>query len=296
MHRLLVFALVGLIAQLVDGALGMAYGVTSSSLLLLYGLAPAAASASVHLAETVTTALSGFAHWRLGNLHRPTIRGLVIPGAIGAFTGAVLLSSLPAQRVRPVVAGFLLMLGVYILVRFALAAVPRAQRPPRVRLRYVVPLGFVAGLLDATGGGGWGPIATPALMVRGNLPPHQVVGSVSIAEFVVAVSATLGFTLTLGWEAVAWAQVAALVAGGAVAAPMAAWMARKLPAQVLGVMVGTAVLLVNLRTLFGAAGITGLARLVGYAVVAAVCLGLLVQVTVRSRRAAVSQVQHPATD
>ena len=296
MHRLLVFALVGLVAQLVDGALGMAYGVTSSSLLLLYGLTPAAASASVHLAETITTALSGLAHWRLGNWHKPTLRGLVLPGAVGAFLGAVLLSSLPAARVRPLVAGFLLILGVYILVRFALASTPRRPRPPRIRLRYVVPLGFVAGLLDATGGGGWGPIATPALMVRGTLPPHQVVGSVSIAEFAVALSATLGFALSLGWEAVAWAQVAALVAGGAVAAPLAAWMARKLPAQVLGVLVGTAVLLVNLRTLFGATGITGLARATGYVVVAAVCFGLLVQVAVRSRRAAVSQVQHPATD
>ncbi|HEY8488975.1 MAG TPA: sulfite exporter TauE/SafE family protein [Thermaerobacter sp.] len=296
MHRLLVFALVGLVAQLVDGALGMAYGVTSSSLLLLYGLAPAAASASVHLAETITTAVSGLSHWRMGNWHRPTVRGLVLPGAAGAFLGAVPLASLPAERVRPVVAGFLLILGVYILVRFTLAAMPRSQRPPRLRLRHVMPLGFIAGLLDATGGGGWGPIATPALMVRGTLPPHQVVGSVSIAEFAVAVSATLGFALTLGWQGVAWLQVAALVAGGAVAAPLAAWMARKLPAQVLGVMVGTAVLLVNLRTLFGAAGITGLARLLGYGVVAAVCLGLLIQAAVRSRRGAMTQVQHPATD
>mgnify|MGYP001368912153 CR=1 FL=1 len=284
MHRLLVFALVGLVAQLVDGALGMAYGVTSSSLLLLYGVAPAAASASVHLAETLTTAVSGLSHWRLGNIDGPTVRGLVLPGALGAFTGAVLLASLPGERVRPFVAGFLLVLGVYILARFALAAVPGRNRPPRIRRRYLMPLGFVAGLLDATGGGGWGPIATPALMVRGNLPPYKVVGSVSVSEFAVALSATLGFAVSLGWQAVNGWQVGALVAGGALAAPLAAWMARRLPAQVLGVLVGTVVLLVNLRTLFGAAGISGLARVLVYAATAAVGLALLVQAARRSRR------------
>lgn len=284
MHRLFVFALVGLLAQLVDGALGMAYGVTSSSLLLLYGLAPAAASASVHLAEVITTAASGLSHWRLGNIDRPTVRGLLLPGAAGAFSGAVLLSSLPGEQVRPYVAGFLLILGVYILVRFALAAGPARDRAPRIRLRYVVPLGFVAGLLDATGGGGWGPIATPALMVRGSLPPHKVVGSVSISEFVVALSATLGFAVSLGWEAVDWSLVGALVAGGAAAAPLGAWLARRLPPHVLGILVGTAVLLVNLRTLCRVADITGLGRTLVYGLTVAVSLALLVHAVRKHRR------------
>ncbi|PZN06418.1 MAG: permease [Bacillota bacterium] len=285
MHRLLVFALAGLVAQLVDGALGMAYGVMSSSLLLVYGLSPAAASASVHLAELVTTATSGISHWRLGNVDRVTVLGLIVPGAVGAFSGAVLLSSLPGDLVRPYVAGFLLLLGTYIVLRFALAAEPGIYPATPIRRRFLMPLGLMAGLLDATGGGGWGPIATPALMVRGYLPPHKVVGSVSASEFVVALSATLGFAVSLGWSPVNWLQVGALVAGGAMAAPLGAWLARRLPSPVLGVLVGTAVLLVNLRTLCSAADITGAARTATYGLTACTCLAFLVHAIRKSRRA-----------
>lgn len=286
MHRLLVFALAGLVAQLVDGALGMAYGVMSSSLLLMYGLSPAAASASVHLAELITTATSGISHWRLGNVDGATVRGLIVPGAIGAFSGAVLLSSLPGDRVKPYVAGFLLLLGVYIILRFSLGNGPVNPRAPRTRRRFLAPLGLIAGLLDATGGGGWGPIATPALMVRGHLPPHKVVGSVSLSEFVVALSATLGFAVSLGWDPVDWLQVGALVVGGTVAAPLGAWLARRLPPPVLGVLVGTAVLLVNLRTLCHAADITGAGRAATYGLTLATCLVFLVHAIRKSRRAA----------
>lgn len=285
MHRLLVFALAGLVAQLVDGALGMAYGVTSSSLLLLYGLSPAAASASVHLAELVTTATSGLSHWRLGNVDRATAFGLVVPGAVGAFSGAVLLSSLPGDLVKPYVAGFLLLLGAYIVLRFALGAGPGIYQAPPTRRRFLVPLGLIAGLLDATGGGGWGPIATPALMVRGHLPPHKVIGSVSVSEFVVALSATLGFAVSLGWETVNWLQVGALVAGGTAAAPLGAWLARRLPSPVLGVLVGTAVLLVNLRSLCAAADITGVGRTATYLLTVTTCLAFLVHAIRKSRRA-----------
>ena len=283
MTRLLVFAIVGLMAQLVDGALGMAYGVTSTSLLLLYGVAPALASASVHLAETITTGVSALSHWRLGNVDRTTVWGLVMPGAVGAFLGAVLLSSLPGDRIRPWVSAFLLLLGVFILIRFALGATPAHSFSPRPRRRYLLPLGFLAGLLDATGGG-WGPIATPSLMLRGDLPPHKVVGSVSLSEWAVALSATLGFALSLGWESVQWPLVGALVLGGSLAAPLAAWMARRLPAQVLGVLVGTAVLLVNLRTLLGAVDLREALRWPAYALTLAVCGGLLLHASRRSRQ------------
>lgn len=286
MTRLLVFAIVGLMAQLVDGALGMAYGVTSTSLLLLYGVAPALASASVHLAETITTAVSAASHWRLGNVDRATVWGLVVPGATGAFLGAVLLSSLPGDRMRPWVSAFLLLLGIFILVRFGLGVMPATSRAPRLRRRYFLPVGFLAGLLDATGGGGWGPIATPTLMLSGHLPPHKVVGSVSLSEWAVALSATLGFALSLGWESVQWPLVGALVIGGSLAAPLAAWMARRLPAQVLGVLVGTAVLLVNLRALLGAIDLGEALRLPAYALTLAVCGALLIHTTRRSRQEA----------
>src|SRR5919201_3599871 len=145
MQNLIVLVIVGLIAQLVDGALGMAYAAPSATLVLAAGYAPATASASVHLAELGTTAVSGLSHWRFGNVDWRTVRRIGIPGAVGAFVGAVVLSSISADVAKPWMAGILLALGVYILVRFSVGGVPRPKGRPYVRGRYLAPLGLGAG-------------------------------------------------------------------------------------------------------------------------------------------------------
>ena len=253
MKKLIVFVFVGFIAQLIDGSLGMAYGVTSSTLLLTFGVAPAVASASVHLAEVVTTAASGASHWKFGNVDRRMAFRLIIPGSVGAFVGACFLSNLPGDLIKPYVSLFLLALGFYIIYRF-LVLNGRAPSTPGKQWsnKQLVPLGLVAGFLDATGGGGWGPIATPVLLANKSTEARKVVGTVDTSEFAVALSATLGFVISLGWEQVNWHWVLTLMAGGVVAAPIAAWLVRKLPSHLLGVLVGGLIILTNVRTLLHA--------------------------------------------
>ncbi len=192
MRKLLVLALFGMAAQLVDGGLGMAYGLTSSTLLLAFGLAPAVASASVHLAEVGTTLASGLAHHKLGNTDWRTVRWLAVPGAIGAFSGAVLLSNLHADAARPFIALFLSVLGLYLLVRFAFLGGAIKLREGSVSTKLLAPLGMIAGFLDAVGGGGWGPVTTSTLVASERIEPRRVIGSVDTAEFVVALAASAG--------------------------------------------------------------------------------------------------------
>lgn len=257
MRKLIVLAVVGLVAQLVDGALGMAYGVTSSSLMLAVGLSPAAASASVHLSEIGTTLVSGASHWRFGNVDWAVVRRLGLPGAIGAFAGATFLSSLSTDVATPWMAGLLLLLGLYVLVRFTLGRIRSVNDAPPLRSRFLTPLGLVAGFIDATGGGGWGPVATPTLLVSGRIEPRKVIGSVDTSELLVALAASLGFLIGIGGEGVRAGYVLALLAGGVLAAPLAAYLVRVIPAQMLGSMVGGVIILTNARTLLRTAGITG---------------------------------------
>ncbi|HMR23667.1 MAG TPA: sulfite exporter TauE/SafE family protein, partial [Micropruina sp.] len=179
MQRLLLLGLVGLAAQIVDGALGMGYGVTSTSLLLLAGLSPALASASVHLAEMGTNIASGVSHWRLGNVDWSLVWKLGVPGAVGAFAGATFLSQLSTDWAKPGMAIILALLGLYILLRFAFRAprVAHARKSPH-RARFLVPLGLAGGFVDATGGGGWGPVSTTSLLSAGKTAPRTVIGSV----------------------------------------------------------------------------------------------------------------------
>ncbi|MBB5476514.1 sulfite exporter TauE/SafE family protein [Micromonospora parathelypteridis] len=275
MRKLLILALVGLAAQLIDGSLGMAYGLTSSTLLLVAGVAPAAASASVHLAEIGTTLAAGVAHWRFGNVDWRVVTRIALPGAIGAFAGATLLSSISTESAAPWMAGILFTLGAYLLVRFA-----RPLRTDRVggrlRGRFLGPLGLVAGFVDATGGGGWGPVATPALLVSGRMEPRKVIGSVDTAEFVVAGAASVGFLIGLGTEGFLLPTVAALLVGGLIAAPLAAWLVRIVPAQLLGAAVGGVIVLTNARTLVRSAELDGPAGPAVYALLAAGWLAALV--------------------
>lgn len=249
MRKLIVLALVGFAAQLVDGALGMAYGLTSTSLLLLFGIAPAVASASVHMAEVVTTAASGISHWKFGNVDKTVVKNLIIPGSIGAFAGACLLGSIPGNLAKPYVALFLLILGFYVLCRFLFRKTEITQKLRKPKRRFLVSLGLIAGFVDSTGGGGWGPIATPILLSRKRMEPRKVIGSVDTSEFFIAVSATLGFLISLGWGNIHWTWVAVLMIGGVFAAPIAAWLVRILPSRLLGVLVGGLIIMTNSKTL-----------------------------------------------
>ncbi|MCZ7436435.1 sulfite exporter TauE/SafE family protein [Micromonospora sp. WMMC241] len=287
MRKLLVLALVGLLAQLVDGALGMAYGLTSSTLLLVAGVAPAAASASVHLAEIGTTLAAGVSHWRFGNVDWKVVGRIALPGAIGAFAGATFLSSISTESAAPWMAAILFTLGAYLLIRFSRPL--RANRAGgRLRSRFLAPLGLVAGFVDATGGGGWGPVATPALLVSGRMEPRKVIGSVDTSEFVVAGAASIGFLIGLGSEGFLLPTVAALLVGGLIAAPIAAWLVRIVPAQVLGAVIGGVIVLTNARTLLRAGELGGPVPALVYAVLAAgwvAAVTLAVRALRRARRA-----------
>src|SRR3954452_13511895 len=247
MRRLLVVAFVGLLAQLVDGSLGMAYGVTSSTLLLTVGVAPAAASAAVHLSEIGTSLVSGISHTRFGNVDWRTVSVLAAPGFVGAFAGATLLSHVDAGLATPFVAATLLALGGYVIWRFLVLAGRRPAFGGRPGVRFLGPMGLGAGALDAIGGGGWGRVGTTSLLSSGRLEPRKVVGSVDTSEFVVALGGSLGFLLALGSEGIAGVFVLALLVGGVVAAPVAAWLVRVLPARVLGVGAGGLIVLTNAR-------------------------------------------------
>ena len=249
MKTLVLLALAGLGAQLVDGSLGMAYGVTSTTLLLAIGTNPAAASATIHLAEIGTTLASGLSHWKFGNVDWKVVAKVGVPGAVGAFAGATVLSSLSTEVAAPVMSLILLALGAYLLVRFTLRGIDRRNLGKPVRKRFLSPLGLVAGFVDATGGGGWGPVGTPALLASGRMEPRKVIGSIDTSEFLVALAASLGFLLALGSQGINFAWVAALLIGGLVAAPIAAWLVRHVPPRLLGSLVGGIIVLTNTRTL-----------------------------------------------
>ena len=247
MRSLLIFTLVGVGAQLVDGALGMAFGVTASTLLVLSGVGAAQASAAVHLAEVGTTFASGVSHWRFKNIDWPMVAKLGIPGAVGAFLGATLLSSLSTESAAPVMAGILLAIGVYVLLRFSL------RRPPVFSslssshsAKFLAPLGLFGGFIDASGGGGWGPVTTSTLLSRGKTAPRTVIGSVSASEFMVSVSASLGFLIGLRDEFLSnLPVVAGLAVGGVIAAPFAAWLVSRVSPALLGTAVGGVIVLTN---------------------------------------------------
>ncbi|WP_405612989.1 sulfite exporter TauE/SafE family protein [Streptomyces sp. NBC_00076] len=249
MRTLILLALAGLGAQLVDGSLGMAYGVTSTTLLLAMGTNPAAASATVHLAEIGTTLMSGASHWRFGNVDWKVVAKIGVPGAVGSFLGATVLSKLSTEVAEPAMSLILLGLGLYVMSRFTLRGLPEDRLGKPLGKRFLTPLGLVAGFLDATGGGGWGPVGTPALLASGRMEPRKVIGSIDTSEFVVAVAASLGFLLSLGSQGLKWTWVLAFLLGGLIAAPVAAWLVRMVPPRVLGSAVGGVIIVTNVQTL-----------------------------------------------
>jgi uncharacterized protein len=256
MRNLLVLGIVGFFAQLIDGSLGMAYGVTSTTMLIGFAaLTPALASTVVHISEVATTAASGVSHWRFGNVDWGKILWLAVPGGVGAFLGAVVLVQvISAEAAEPLVAIFLFLLGVYVLARFAFSRTAEIVRNLPIPRKFLAPLGLVAGFLDAAGGGGWGPISTPTLLSSGRMEPRKVVGTVDTSEFVVAFCASIGFLISLSFAEIPWGIVGALLVGGVIAAPIAAWIVKHLNARVLGTAVGGFILLVNARTFLNAVG------------------------------------------
>ena len=240
----LLYVIIGFVAQMIDGAIGMAYVVTASSVLLCLGVPPATASACVHAAETFTTGASGLAHWRVGNVDRNLLLRLAIPGMIGGAIGAYALAELPGEALKPFISAYLLVLGVFIVWK-ALAVRPVEAPAPRA----VAPLGLFGGMLDAIGGGGWGPIVTSTLLGQGTTPRYAI-GSVNIAEFFVTLIISTTFFLTVGLSL--WPIIAGLIIGGVIAAPFAAMATKHIPDKVLMLLVGCVVVLLSLRTILPA--------------------------------------------
>jgi uncharacterized membrane protein YfcA len=235
-----IILLIGFAAQMVDGALGMAYGVTASSFLLAAGLPPVQVSATVHLAETFTTGASAVSHQRLGNVDRELFGRLVIPGVLGAAAGAYALASLPGESLKPWIAGYILTMGIVVFSK-AFTQVPPVKVASKVR-----SLGFFGALVDAMGGGGWGPIVASTLLARGN-EARFTVGTVNAVEFFVTITSSAVFLMTIGFGM--WKVVIPLAFGGILAAPLAAMLCKRIPHKPMLAIVGVVIIAVSLRTL-----------------------------------------------
>jgi uncharacterized membrane protein YfcA len=239
--QVLLYIFVGFIAQMIDGSLGMGYGVTSTSFLLAFGVSPAIASASVHSSEVVTTLVSGLSHKTFGNVDSKLFRRLLIPGMAGAFIGACLLAVIPTNTIKPYISGYLLIMGVVIVYKvFKKAKV--SETPTKI-----VPLGLIGGFFDAIGGGGWGPIVTSTLVAKGN-EPHITIGTVNAAEFFVTVVEAM--TLAVLLKTLYWKAIIGLIVGGVVAAPLAAYTCRKIPVRILMGLVGILIIALSIRTIY----------------------------------------------
>ena len=273
MWVLLLVSVAGFLAQLVDGAMGMAFGITSTSLLLFLAYSPAAASAIVHLAEIATSSISGIAHIRYKNVDWHALVKVAVPGSIGAFIGAVLLSNIDLSASRPWTASVLLALGVLILYRFTRSSILGKKR--RARARWLAPLGLVGGFVDSTGGGGWGPMVTTSLTASNALEPRKAIGTTNTAEFAISIAASIGFLLGLGAEQIPWDAVLALLIGGVIAAPVAAWLVSKAPQRLLGILVGNFIVFLNVRQLIISLEVNATISVVLFSLVAAVAVAAL---------------------
>ncbi|HMN52811.1 MAG TPA: sulfite exporter TauE/SafE family protein [Sphingopyxis sp.] len=228
---LLPFILIGFAAQLVDGALGMAFGVICNTLLVaVLGVSPAVASARIHVVEVFTTGVSGISHLLHRNIEWPLFFRLLIPGVVGGVLGAYVLTSLHADMVKPFVLAYLVAIGIWLLVR-GLLYPPKIQKPT-----VIAPLGLIGGFLDAAGGGGWGPVVTSNLLVQG-AEPRQVVGTVNSVEFFLTLAVSATFIWNLGFADVAGATLGLLI-GGVLAAPLGAFMAKRFSPKLMLVLVG----------------------------------------------------------
>ncbi len=238
---------VGLLAQTIDGALGMAYGITSSSFLLAVGVPPAMASGATHLAEVFTTGVSGVSHLKMGNINKRLFLSLLIPGIVGALIGTYILANVDGQALKPYISFYLLLMGLYVFSK----AFKRIRAQHEIHLKKVVPLAMVGGFMDTTGGGGWGPIVTTTLVGSGH-DPKTTIGSVNFAEFFLTVTVAASFFSIL--DETVWLMVAGLAMGGLVAAPFAAYITKHLKTKTLLMLVGTVITTVSCYNLYRAVG------------------------------------------
>ena len=293
MGRLLLVGLAGFMACLVDGALGMGFGPTASSILLGSGLSPAATSTTVNLAKVVTGLASGVSHWRFGNVDRSLVLRLAIPGMVGALIGVTVLTNVDGDALRPILAALLMLVAIRILVRFGrLKPVSAATATADAEAHQSEPLpewnsrgtAIAAGAGGVTNGmiGAWGPVVTPFLLHRG-LPPRFAIGSVNTAEVAVAVVASGSLLAKLGSSGLDIGVVLAMLIGGVLAAPLAAYVIRFLPARGLGVAVAGLLMVTNLRELSTWADL-GAVRWVAYGAVVVLCLAVGLIPSMRARR------------
>jgi uncharacterized membrane protein YfcA len=236
------FVLAGFIAQMIDGALGMAYGVSASTFLLSFGVPPAAASASIHTSEIFTSGVSGLMHLKFQNVNKKLFKTLLLPGVIGAALGAVVLSSLEQYNyiLKPVIALYTLYLGI-LIIRKALKGAKR-----KIKIKNIPRLATFGGFMDSIGGGGWGPIVSSTL-IAGGRHPRYTIGSVNLTEFFVALASSITFIAIIGISH--WAVIAGLILGGIIAAPIAALLSKKLPVKTMMLLVGSMVILISIRIL-----------------------------------------------
>lgn len=235
---------VGLLAQTVDGALGMAYGITSSSFLMATGSTPAVASASVHIAEVFTTGVSGISHVKLGNVNRSLFLRLLIPGMLGASLGAWTVSTVDADVIKPFISVYLFLMGLYIVSKIFRVIQVRKEAP-----KHVAKLGLLGGYVDAVGGGGWGPVVTTTLVGTGQ-DPRTTIGSVNLAEFFLTFISASVFAMLI--DETPWPTVAGLVVGGLFAAPFAAYLTKHLHTKTLLAIVGSVIALISAYNLYRA--------------------------------------------
>lgn len=241
MNTVIIFILIGFSAQIIDGAIGMAYGVISTSILLSIGIPPAAASASVHTSEVVTTFVSGLSHLKFKNVDKNLLNKLIIPGVIGGVLGAYILTAIPGGKIKPFIAVYLLIMGLLIIWK----AFKKVQE--KKILNKIFPLALAGGFFDATGGGGWGPIVTSTLVARGN-NPRLTIGSVDTSEFFITVAEVVTFIAILGL--MHWDVIVGLMIGGVIAAPLAAYVCKKIPSRKLMVIVGILIIVLSIRTIY----------------------------------------------
>jgi uncharacterized membrane protein YfcA len=231
------FILIGFTAQLIDSALGMAFGVVGAALLLALGMPPASASAAIHAAESFTSGVSGISHALQRNVDWRLFRRLVVPGIVGGLIGAFILVHLDIGIARPVVLTYLGAVGLYLMWR-------GARRPQTYRdLKFVGGLGFVGGVLDGSGGGGWGPVVTANLLAQGG-EPRRVIGTTNASEFFVTVTIAASFIGTLGWQSFG-VMATGLLIGGVLGAPVGAWLVRRLRAELIVTAAGVLLLLAS---------------------------------------------------
>ena len=230
--------LVGLIAQIVDGALGMAYGITATTFLLSTGFSPAIASAAIHIAEIFTTGASGLSHWQMGNINPKLFRSLIIPGIIGGITGVFLITNIDASFIRPWIAIYLLIMGFYVFIK----AFKIKSFNSDLKKKKIFPLAFFGGFIDSLGGGGWGSVVSSKLLGSGH-EPRKTIGSVNAAEFFLTISTGLSFAFLIG--IFYWEVVAGLIVGGIIAAPVSAKITSKLPVKYLMIFVGVMIMMLS---------------------------------------------------